>query len=209
MQSVGGLMNFIINKAMKKRSNWDFSEHTHRVEIFKSDQGNEIRVDHLQKGNSSMGYVKFVNDSRGLSVFGDFGNWVFCRPFHPSADGGVSDMYWNEKLKIGSSQDHARYDAEETEKELKEKINGELEEYGYEGEDLEKAIEWYKDLLDYVDDELEYTYHAYRGDNPTEIDYENIPFVKKGSVQLEIIFDAFDEICGRLKKEELAELEQN
>lgn len=188
---------------MKKRSNWDFSEHDHRVEIFKSDQGNEIRVDHLQKGNSSMGYVKFVNDSRGLSVFGDFGNWVFCRPFHPSADGHVSDMYWNEKLKIGSSQDHARYDSEETEKELKEKINGGLEEYGYEGEELENVIEFFNNLLSYVDDELEYSYHAFRSYNKMDIDYEQIPFVKTGSVQLEIIFDAFDEICSRMKKVEL------
>jgi len=55
----------------EKRSYWDFSEHTHTVEIFKSDNGNEIRVDHFQKGDSNMGYIKFVNDDKGLSVFGD------------------------------------------------------------------------------------------------------------------------------------------
>ncbi len=63
---------------MKKRTNWDFSEHTHKVELFKSEDGNEIRVDHFRKGTDNCGYVKFVNDSRGLSVFGDFGNWIFC-----------------------------------------------------------------------------------------------------------------------------------
>jgi hypothetical protein len=187
---------------MKKRTDWDFSEHIHTVEIFKSENGNEIRVDHFRKGNTNMGYVKFVNDERGLSVFGDFGNWIFCRPFHPDKDNFVSDMYWNEKLKIGSSQEHSKYDPEETEKELLELINGGLEEYGYEGEQLEKAKEWLNDLLYYVDDELEYTYHAYRGGNPTDMDYEYIPFCKKGSYQLEIIFDAFDEICKRLKEED-------
>jgi hypothetical protein len=188
---------------MAKRTNWDFSKHTHKVEIFKSGEGNEIRVDHFREGNSNMGYIKFVNDERGLSVFGDFGNWIFCRPFHPSAEGYVSEMYWNEKLKMGSSQDHARYDPEETEKELLELINGGLEEYGYEGEDLIKCTEWLEDLISYCDDELEYTYQAYRGYNPTQMDYEDIPFCKKPSVQLEIIFDAFDEICSRLKTEKL------
>lgn len=184
---------------MKKRTNWDFSKHNHKVEIFKSEEGNEIRVDHFRKGNSDMGYVKFVNDSRGLSIFGDFGNWIFCRPFYPSADGFVSDGYWNEKLKIGSSQDHAKYDSEETEKELKRLIKTGLKNYGYTGDDLKKCKEWLSELIECVDDELEYTYNAYRGDNPTEMDYEYIPFCKKPSVQLEIIFDAFDEICNRLK----------
>ena len=184
---------------MKKRTNWDFSEHKHTLELFKSELGNEIRVDHLRKGNSNHGYVKFVNDSRGLSVFGDFGNWIFCRPFHPSSDGMVSDGYWNEKLKISSSQDHAKFDIEETEKELTELINGGLEEWGYEDEDLKKAKEWLEHLLLYVDDEVEYTYEAFRGSNPTDIDYEDIPFCKTGSIQLKIVFDAFDYICSLIK----------
>lgn len=183
----------------KKRTDLDFSKHKHRVEIFKSDNGNEIRVDHLQKENSRMCYVKFVNDSEGLSVFGDFGNWIFCRPFHPSSTGFVSEGYWNEKLKISSTQDHAKYDSDETAKELQEMIDSGLEEYGYEGEKLEKAKEWFNHLLENTDDEVEYTYEVYRGRNPIDMDYEMIPFCKKGSVRLEIIFDAFDEICRRLK----------
>jgi hypothetical protein len=185
---------------VKKRSNWDFSNHTHRVEIFKSKEGNEMRADHFREGNSSIGYIKFVNDSYGLSVFGDFGNWVFCRPFHPSAEGFVSEMYWNEKLKIGSSQDHAKYDSEGTAKEIEQLIKSGLKEYGYKGKELKQAKEWFKDLLTYTDDEVEYLYHAYRcWEKPSFIDYEQIPLCKKGSVQLEIIFDAFDEICNRLK----------
>jgi len=186
----------------KKRTKWDFSENTHTVEIFKSEHGNTIRVDHFQKGNSRMGYVKFVNDDEGLSVFGDFGNWVFCRPFHPSPDGYVSEMYWNEKLKIGSTQEHAEYDGEETYKELQEMIDTGFEDYGYEGDVLESAKEWFRGLQKYTDDEIEYTYEAYRGVNPANVDYDYIPFAKKGSVQLEIIFDAFDEICRRLKEQD-------
>jgi len=186
-----------IEELREKMTKWDFSEHTHVVEEFKSDKGNTVRIDHLRKGSSNHGYVRFVNDDYGLSVFGDFGNWIFCRPFVPSNKGYVCVSYWNEKLKISSSQDHARYDSDETEKEIKELINGRLEEYGHEGEELEKLKDWYTDLLDYTDDEIDYMYHAFRsGDSPD--DYENVPFAKKGSYQLLIVFDAFNEICRRI-----------
>ena len=79
-------------------------------------------------------------------------------------------------------------------------INSGLEHYGYEGDELLKAKEWFKNLLDYTGDEYEYIYHAYRDySKPDFIEYDEIPFVKKGSPKLEIIFDAFDEICNRLK----------
>jgi hypothetical protein len=98
---------------------------------------------------------------------------------------------------MSSSQDHAKYDSEETEKEIKELISTGLEEYGYEGAKLDQLKEWYTDLLDYTEDEIEYMYHAFRS-SYGNVDYDEIPFVKKGSYQLLIIFDAFNEICSRL-----------
>ncbi len=188
---------------MKKRTNYDFSKHTHRVEMFTSSKGNEIRVDHFQEADKKCGYIKFVNDEQGLSVFGDFGNWIFCRPFIPSPKGFVSDGYWNEKLKIHSEQDHAKFDSEETAKEIEELIeliNIGLEDYGYKGDKLLKAKCWYQGLLEHTDNEIDYSYHAYIDFiKPDFIEYDEIPFVKKGSPRLEIIFDAFDEICNRLK----------
>lgn len=188
-----------LKKLREKKTSWDFSKNEHRREVFKSSEGNKIIIDHLQKGNSSMGYVRFVNDDYGLSVFGDFGNWIFCRPFVPSEEEYVCVMYWNEKLKISSCQSHSEFDGEETGKEIEELINGGLEEYGYEGDKLKEIKDWYKELLEYTDDEIEYTYQAYRGCYRPDIDYECIPFVKKGSYQLEIVFDAFNEICNRLQ----------
>lgn len=185
------------NPLREKLSDWDFSEHTHTREEFKSENGNTITIDHLRKGNSNMEYVRFVNDDYGLSVFGDFGNWIFCRPFLPSKEGYVCVSYWNEKLKISSYQDHAEYDAEETEKEINELINTGLEEYGYEGEELVKAKEWFTDLLLYVEDEIEYIYHAFRFANCPFDDLEDVPYAKKGSCQLLVVFDAFNEICNR------------
>lgn len=188
-----------IEDLRKKMSDWDFSKHTHTIEEFKSEQGNTVRIDHLREGNSNMGYVRFVNDDYGLSVYGDFGNWIFCRPFVPSKDGYVSVMYWNEKLHISSKQDHARYDSKETEKELKlliEEIHKNKDDYTK----PEEEIEFYTKLIECVDDELEYTYNAFRN-YPSWIDPECIPFEKKGSYQLLIVFDAFNEICNRLQND--------
>lgn len=189
-------------KYRERMSTWDFSNHTHTVEEFKSESGNTIRVDHMRKGNSSMGYVRFVNDDYGLSVFGDFGNWIFCRAFTPDKDGYVCVSYWNEKLHMKSTQDHSKFDGDETFKELQEEIDNGLSEYGYDGEELKAVKEFYKELQGYTGDEVEYTYHAFRGGAmPDNIDYEQIPFVKKGSDRLLIVFDAFNEICNRLDKQ--------
>lgn len=186
-----------------KRTGINFDKHEHRVEIFKNGD-KEIRVDHFQIGNSATNYIQFINTDRVMTVTGDFGNWVFCRPFHPSADGYVSDGYWMEKLRILSKQDSAlSYDSEETAKEIQLLIDSGLEDYGYEGEALNQAKEWFKELLEETDDELEYTAKAYRDYyKPGFIDYEQIPFCKKVDRWLLVIFDAFDEICRRLKEKE-------
>ncbi len=108
-------------------------------------------------------------------------------------------MYWTEKLIISSSQQPFKYDPEATANELQKGIKSELEEYGYEGDELKKVKEWYTDLLTHTDDEIEYTYKAYRNDNPVEMDFENIPFCEEYKAHLPVIFDAFEEICERLK----------
>jgi len=185
---------------MKNRTGKDFSKHVHRVEIFKNGD-KEIRVDHFQVGDSNTRYIQFINTDRVLTVTGDYGNWVFCRPFHPSADGHVSDGYWLEKLSILSEQVAATYDGDETAKEIQTLIDTGLEEYGYEGDELERMKEWYTDLLSYTDDEYEYVYHAYRDYGRPNIEPETIPFCKKLNNWLNVIFDAFDEICNRMKND--------
>jgi len=187
----------------ESRTGIDFSKHEHRVEIFKNGE-KEIRIDHFQVGNSRMNYIQFINTDEILTVTGDFGNWVFCRPFVPSEKGYTSDPYWLEKLKIASKQEAGRYDSEATAKEIQELIDKGLEDYGYEGKELKELKEFYTELLTYTDNEHEYIYHAYYGySNSLNIDYESIPFCKSVDNWLLIIFDAFDEICKRLKEREI------
>ena len=180
----------------EQRQNIDFSEH--KLTITKTDN---ILIHSFKKPGTIMCSIKFINTNGVMAVTGDFGNWIFCREFHPSAEGFVSDHYWLEKLSINSIQDGTQFSSELTKKEIEEGINGGLEEYGYSDEKLDKMLEYYKELLDYVDySEWEYTAFAY-GELPDFIDAEEVPMVKETMPRLEIVFDAFDIICERLKKE--------
>ena len=135
--------------------------------------------------------VRFINSCGTLTVNGDFGNWVFNREFHPSKDGKVSRGYWDEKLQIASVQKSHKFSTKQT-KELLAGFSKQLKEDGY--EDVNEY--WIEDLESSVYDELDYTYIAYR-QNDSDIDYESIPFGEKRHVWLDIIYDAFNEICRR------------
>ena len=183
---------------MAKRTNVCFDAHEHRVEIFRCGE-KEIRVDHLRVGDSYQGYLKFVNTDDRLMVSGDYGTWTFCRPFVPSEEGSVSEHYWLEKLTMHSVQDASVFDSDVLDKQLND-IIGDLS--NLYGEDVyEDALEWYTGLLEYTDDETEYLYMAHRDlYRPDFIDYDDIPNGKVINPWLEVVFDAFDEICRRCRE---------
>lgn len=144
--------------------------------------------------------IRFHNVDGVLLVTGDYGNWVFCREFVPSKEGGVSEYYWIEKLQINSRQNGLRFCSDLTREALKKEIEHGLEDYGYKDEKLEEAKEFYTQLLDYCDNEHEYIYHAYYSyNNPGFLDSEEIPFIEVIDPQLQCVFNAFNEICKRLK----------
>jgi len=185
-----------------KRTGIDFSKHIHTVEEYVCGE-KIIRVDHFKIPDTRMNYIQFINTDETMSVTGDFGNWIFCRPFIPSVKSGVSDSYWLEKLEIASEQRFDRLNFDAIEKEIQELIDAGLEEYGYKGEELEQAKEWYTELLSECDDKLSYLAKAYRDcDRPDFIDSEQIPYTVEVPTWLYIIFDAFDEICRRIKENE-------
>ena len=185
---------------MEKITDMDFSKHELIIYDNKLKGDKHLLIHDLKLPDSVCLRIKFINTNDTCLVTGDFGRWSFCREFWPSADGFVSGMYWLEKLRMYSTQDPARYDSKETNKEIQELVDSGLEESGYDGDELKQAKDWFINLLQYVDDEIEYTYEAYRGyDKPEFLDYEMIPFVKEIPIQLKIVFDAFNEICNRLK----------
>lgn len=187
----------------KKRTKIDFSDHELIIRS-NGDGDTKIFIYDLKKSNTVAHRVKFINTNGICIVIGDFGRWSFCREFHPSEDGYVSDSYWIEKLHIMSSQKGKSFDVEETLDILENGIDGELEDNGYEDDELNEMKIWYEDLLSYVYDESEYKHRAY-STMPSFIDFDDVPYVTKIDHWLLIIFDAFEEICDRLNKKQIEE----
>lgn len=182
-----------------KRTTVDFSQHELIVE-----ETERYKIHWLKKPDTVIYNVKFINIDDTLLVIGDFGRWSFCREFHPSADGYVSDHYWLEKLEINSTQKGKVFSSELTREEIQKGLDGELEEYGYEGEELETMKEYYNSLLGYYVScqEWEYISYAFAEGKPDFLDAESVPFVKEIDHSLQCVFDAFDEICKRLARKE-------
>lgn len=188
------------------RTGIDFSKHNYTVEKYTNAANKEIRVDRLQIDNDQCLMIQFMNTDENLIVTGDFGDWIFCRPFIPSAQGMVSDSYWLEKLQIANSNMEIKpnYNWEEIKQcieekiaEIKDDLETEIEEDSK--NELKEYLEELHELYNKADygDFLEYLHYAYREtrhlDSEWVTNYKNIPG------QLLLVFDAFDEICRRIK----------
>lgn len=168
-----------------KRTSVDFNEH----ELLTT-KTEHLTTYHLKKPGTVIQNIKFINTSGLLIVTGDYGNWVFCREFHPSTDSYASDAYWIEKLKHSSTQDPYIFSSEAAEKQIQDlKKNHELS-------DEEK--EWLNNL-ERSARMGEYSYIAKAMNHPSSFPSEMIPKGKILTSWLLIIFDAYDEICSRLK----------
>lgn len=177
-----------------KRTGIDFSKHEVLVT-----QNEFVNIWHLKKPNSICDSIKFINTNGILAVTGDYGNWIFCREFHPDAKTGVSEVYWCEKLNISSCQDETEFDAEKTTKQLQELLDGGLVEQGYTGVRLEKMTHYIQQCLERIEDEFDYKCYAYR-EGPSFLDTESVICCKKSKYWLLAVFDGFDEICSRMKE---------
>ena len=174
-----------------KRSNVDFSKHV--ITTIQSFEGYK-NIFKFADPETSFYAITFINCCGVMAVTGDCGNWIFCREFHPSKDNFVSDEYWLEKLRISSTQNPTDYDEENTRK----KIEGMIDDN--DNDDLNaEDISYLKELLMYTG-EGEMRYLVYAHDNlPNGRDHEFVPYCKRLNPMLAVVFDAFDEICNRMK----------
>lgn len=181
-----------------KRTGVDFSHHeVHVTEV------DGLLVHYLRKPNTVTDSIKYINVGGVLAVTGDYGNWIFCREFHPAANGFVESQYWTQKLRNSSTQEPYEFDHETTEEQLKKELDGGLVAYGYEGEQLEEMKEYIQECLNNLKDgEFAYVSYAYQN-YPSFCDGECVVNVKKLKYWLMVVFDGFDEICRRIKVGEL------
>jgi len=175
----------------RKRTKIDFSKHELNI------TNNDVVIIHDLKQKDSIEYrVVFINSNDICAVTGDFGNWIFCREFHPSNNGYVSDSYWIEKLKISSTQEPYVWNEELVRKEIVD-ILKDKENMGYDEIDFWKEL-----MLDSHDGE--YAYSAKCMYHPLSIDAEKIPEARQEiNPYLLAIFDAFEEVCRRMKEEQI------
>lgn len=173
---------------MAKRTTIDFSKH--EVIVTKSEG---LLVHDLKLPHSFINSIKLINTNGILAVTGDFGNWIFCREFHPSADGYVSGGYWCEKLQMASTQKSHNFSSDKTEVEINRLLAEE--------EDLtESEIDYLNGCLNALGDgELYYEYYAHTENVGRFDDGEYVPYEEELNIWLAYIFDGFEEICNRMK----------
>ena len=185
-----------------KRTDMNWSNHV--LEIIEIDDNTSIHDFGIP--GRKMNRIKFINTCDRMMVTGDYGTWVFDREFHPSPEGSVRNGYWLEKLEdINTGQTGKEFDPEGTLAEIDEMMKECAEENGIDLDDEWNDNETYQYLKtckrSIEDGEMCYLAHAY-GNYPSNMDYECVPHIKKVKYHLLVIFDAFEEICRRLKVED-------
>jgi hypothetical protein len=181
---------------MKKReTSVDFSNHELKVT-----ESERVTIYEFKKPGTIVNGLTFIVGVGVTTVTGDFGNWVFCREFHPKPKDYVSRGYFDEKLRIASEQTCEAFDSEETLKEIENFKYTFYESFDREMTDEEE--DWIQSLIDNVYDDFQYKYIAYR-EMPNSLDFDYAPFGKKRHVWLEIVYDAFNEMCDAMEKVEV------
>ena len=170
------------------RTDMDFSKHKLSIAISET-----LAIHDLAIPDTILHRIRFINTCGHLIVDGDYGTWIFCREFRPSIGGSVSTSYWCEKLEADSTQSAMIYDSDVAVKEVKE-LAAKEKEYGC---NIEDVFSWLDDL-EAAASGSEYEYIATVMDYPDGIETEDIPDGRIVNPRLQIIFDAFEEICRRL-----------
>ncbi len=172
-----------------KRTGIEFENHEVKHTSYEG-----VSILHLKKPNTLCDAIKYINAGGILAVTGDYGNWIFCREFHPTGKEYVSDSYWEEKLRIASTQDPYEFDEEGTIAEIDRLLKEE--------EDLDEAeIEYLNECKSAAGDtKIQYELFAYNNGVGRFQDYEYVPSAQKiTKYWLKAVFDGFEEICRRMK----------
>ena len=176
---------------MRKRTDIDWSKHIVEAET----AGDFATIHRLRIPDSICLMVEFINmHDRGLLVCGDFGSWIFSRCFYPSREGNVSDDYWLEKLYIANDrQDPFDFSKKSLDSETNKMVSDYENENGYDNEEISEFAE----ILNGCDCRCDVEYVT--NYNSDCVEPEDIPSGLIICERLDIIFDAFDEICARIK----------
>jgi len=177
-----------ISELRKPETSIDWSKH--ELHVTKNEN---VLIHDLKKPGSCVDRVVFINSMGVCCVTGDYGNWIFCREFHPSKEGWVSRSYWSEKLKISSTQSSGKFDTSFAIECIDEHLKN------YSDDMSENDKNWWNELKENTDNEIEY--NSFARDYPSDVEAEDIPFGLKRTYWLSAVYDSFNEICNRIQKE--------
>jgi hypothetical protein len=185
---------------MKKRTQIDWSDY----ELIIKDE-DSYKVHWLKNPNSMGSNVKFIQVEDILLVTGVFGRWSFAQKFNPEKIDKVSDSFWCNRIRLGSSQVSHLFDKKVAQMAIAEKID-ELLDYGIKDDDGEisfndddKELEYsfWIGAIDCCDNEFDFTKYFYEN-KPMHIDDDFLSNCGKQNPQLDAIFDAFEEVSRRI-----------
>lgn len=173
------------------RTNTDFSKH-----VIGHLKTAEIEQFYFHKPGTRIESVCFTilntDQAANLVVTGDFGNWIFCRRFHPDTDAKVSEGYWCEKLRMYSNQHSHVFCGETAQNQIREMMADPDAEI--------TAEEWdWLSRLNEAAEEGEWQYHATAMEYPDTFEAENIPRGLRLDYSLEAVFDAWEAMANMLK----------
>ena len=174
---------------MRKRTDMDWSKHIVEAETV----GDFATIHRLRIPDSICLMVEFINmHDRGLLVRGDFGSWIFSQCFYPSRDGEVLEQYWLEKLLIANN----RQDVHDFSRGVLDAEIEDLVEFSKEAGRYNQTKDFIESLRLCASKEEVVSSWDYA---PNWVDPEDYPEGLDICERLKIIFDAFDEICRRMK----------
>ena len=135
--------------------------------------------------------ICFVIYNGVTTVSGDYGNWVFNKPLHPSKEWlPINIPYLLEKLRMYSTQQPCVWDEQEA-------LAGVNEWVKCRENITDEEIDWAQQLIYSVETEHEYIHVAYYN-KPESVNTEDVPISKKLNPQLVIVFQAFEHICKKM-----------
>lgn len=169
------------------RTNFTWEKHELNIT-----EGDIYKMWDLKIPESKLFRVQIINFEDICIIKGDFGRWTFCRKFADVKNGKISDEYWLEKLEHHSAQIGMEWDEIETENELIDLIKS------FEQNDEQtEALEFLTDLMNECHNEEGYNDYI-KMFKPHFLDETLIPKYFKIKKQLQIIFDAMEEISARI-----------
>jgi hypothetical protein len=186
---------------MNKRTNIDFTKHELITKV-----SDDFKMWKLKLPNTITESISFINTQGILVVTGDYGDFTFCREFHPTKDQIVSDEYWCEKYRISTQHQTDYFDEDETLKLINsnisdfEDIQRDLDEHCMHDSQMEPLLKYYQRLRICLPNmnEQEYVHCAYQEYIPPFLSPDDVPYCQSIEYKFLIVFDAFEEICSRL-----------